>query len=207
MPDIERSALILGITGGIACGKSEVGRILEEMGFAVCDADRVAHDLLKKETSIYRKVVEQFGACVLSDDGEISRSLLGEIVFKNRTKRESLNRFVHPVIQEKLEEWISRKRQQKENAAILVPLLFESGMNTLDCDAILCVSSDEQRVLDRLGKRGLDRVAAQMRIDSQMPLNEKERRADYVVPNQGTLEELKQSTRKTVNQIRTGRGL
>jgi dephospho-CoA kinase len=207
MPDFERSALILGITGGIACGKSEVGRILGEMGFAVCDADRVAHDLMRKGTLVYRRIVERFGTRILSDDGEISRPILGEAVFENPTKLETLNRLIHPAIREHLEGWLAGKRHQDKNAAILLPLLFESGMETLGFDAVVCVSSSERQVLHRLEKRGLQREEARARIRSQMPMEEKERRSDHVVLNIGTLAELEQSTRETVNRIKTGRGL
>lgn len=203
----ERKPIVLGVTGGIACGKSEVGRILGLMGFSVCDADRVAHDLMKKGTAVYQQIIARFGIQILLDGGEISRPLLGETVFNNPTEREALNRVIHPAIREKLEHWIAGKREQNKNSAILVPLLFESGMETLECDAIICVSSSTQRVVRRLERRGLNAEEAQLRMDSQMPMEEKKRRSDYVVLNGGTLDELEQSTRETVNRIRTERGL
>ncbi len=203
----ERKSIVLGVTGGIACGKSEVGRILGKMGFSVCDADRVAHDLMKKGTAVYRRIVERFEVRILLDDGEISRPLLGETVFNNPTEREALNQLIHPAIREKLERWITGKRQQNKNSAILLPLLFESRMETLEFDTVICISSNTPQVLRRLEKRGLDAREAQLRIDSQMPMEEKKRRSDYVVLNVGTLDELEQSTRETVNRIRTERGL
>ena len=207
MADNKRNAVVLGVTGGIACGKSEAGRILREMGFAVHDADRVAHDLMKKGTPVYRQIVDRFGTRILSDDGEISRPILGATVLENPAELDALNRLVHPVVRKELENWIAEKRQKNKNAALLVPLLFESGMDTLDCDAIICVSSREQQVLDRLKQRGLSGTEAQLLIDSQMPLEEKERRSGHVVPNLGTVEELEQATREAVNRIRTERGL
>lgn len=195
------SSLVFGITGGIACGKSEVGRILGEMGFAVCDADLVAHDLMKKGSPVYRQVVDHFGICILSDDDEIARPILGKIVFKDQAERDALNRLVHPAVREKLSDWIAARRQQGENAAGLVPLLFESGMETLDWDAILCVSSNKEQVFERLEGRGVGRDEAEQRIRAQMVLVEKERRADFVVPNVGTLDELKQSIRNIVENV------
>ena len=201
----ERNSFVIGITGGLACGKSEVGRILEEMDFSVCDADRVAHDLMKKGTPVYQQVVDHFGTRILSGDGEVSRPLLGTIVFENPAEREVLNGLVHPAVRKNLESWIAEARQNNNNAAILVPLLFESGMESLDWDAVLCISSSEDLILHRLENRGLARNEAELRVASQMQLAEKERRSDYVVPNNRTLEELKQSTRATVNRIRVGR--
>lgn len=202
-----RNSLVVGITGGIACGKSEVGRILESMGFAVCDADRVAHDLMEKGTPVYRQVVDFFGSDVLSDDSEISRPALGKEVFGNPAKREALNALVHPAVRARLEEWIAQERRSHRDAAVLVPLLFESGMESLEWDAIVCVSSSEQQVLQRLEKRGLNSEEARVRIDSQMPLEEKERRSNQVIPNTGSLRELEQAVRETAKIIMAGNGL
>ena len=145
-----RKVVVLGVTGGIACGKSEVGRILNEMGYAVCDADRVAHELMKKGTPVFDQVVDRFGTQILADDGEIFRPILGELVFKDPAEREALNGLVHPAVRESLDQWISGKRGAWENAAVLIPLLFESGMQDLEWDAVLCVSSHETDVFQRL---------------------------------------------------------
>lgn len=195
------SSLVLGITGGIACGKSEVGRFLGEMGFAVCDADHLAHDLMKKETPVYRQVIDHFGIHILSHDGEIARPILGKIVFENSTERNALNGIVHPAVRERLADWIAEKRCRGERAAGLVPLLFESGMETLDWDAVLCVTSPEKQILQRLEDRGIGFDEAGLRIRAQMPLAEKEHLADVVVPNLGTLEELKESIRIVVENV------
>jgi dephospho-CoA kinase len=92
-------------------------------------------------------------------------------------------------------------RSEEHRSAVLVPLLFESGMQDLEWDAVVCVSSREEDVIQRLGNRGLSREEAGKRIQSQMPLAEKEKRADYVVPNHGTLGELELATRRTVDAI------
>ncbi len=199
------TSLVLCITGGIACGKSEVGRILGEMGFEVFDADAVAHGLMKKGTPVYRQVVARFGKHILLDDGEISRPILGEIVFGNPGERSALNDLVHPAVQEKLVGWMGEKRQRGQDAAVLVPLLFESGMDALDWDAVICVSTSEELVFQRLEKRGLTRTEAALRVASQMPMEEKEQRSDQVIPNLGTLGELEDLIRKTVKRVKTER--
>ncbi len=201
MSDIERSAVVIAITGGIACGKSEVGRILGHMGYSVCDTDRVAHELMTKGMPVYQKVVEFFGTRILTEDREISRPKLGEIVFETPAKLMELNRLIHPAVRSVIEEWISQRRRNQENAAAQIPLLFESGMQNLGWDAVVCVSSSEEQVYERLEKRGVSRQKALRRIAAQMPLAEKENLSDRVIRNFGTLQELEEATRKTMASL------
>jgi len=201
MSNNKRNVVVLGVTGGIACGKSEVGRILEGMGFAVCDADHVAHDLMNKGTPVFEQVVDRFGTRILSGNGEISRSILGETVFKDPEQRKILNGLVHPAVREALAGWIDKMKTEGRYSAVLIPLLFESGMQDLGWDAVVCVSSCEEDVFQRLERRSLTRKEAEKRVHSQMPLAEKEKLADHVVPNHGTLGELELAIRKTVEAI------
>ena len=196
-----RKTLLVGITGGIACGKSETGKILKTMGFEVCDADGVAHELIKKGSDIFHEIVALFGPEILTKNGEIARPVLGKIVFKNPDGLASLNRLVHPAVRIKLNEWINQKRDEGKDAAVLIPLLFEAGMQDLDMDSIWCVSSPPQRVIRRLKQRGLTDSEAKNRMSLQMPLKKKEKKANYVIPNGGTLEELESAIRKTVEAM------
>lgn len=202
MSDIERNAIVVGVTGGIACGKSEVGRILEGMGYRTCDADHVAHELMAKGTAVFKDILAFFGDRILSDDGEISRPALGTIVFADPEKRERLNALVHPAVRSFIDRWISDRRARGENGAVQIPLLFESGMDDLNFDGIICVSASDDLVLERLKSRGMDKDAALIRIRSQMPLEEKERLSDFVVRNSGSLQELEEATRKAVESCR-----
>jgi dephospho-CoA kinase len=202
MSNNKRNAVVLGLTGGIASGKSEAGRILGEMGFAVCDADRVAHDLMKKGTPVFRHVIDLFGNDILTDDGDISRPMLGGIVFENPDRLQLLNQLVHPAVRDWIEQWIIMKRTAEKDAAVMIPLLFESGMQDLGWDAILCISSGEADVIERLNTRGLSREDAKKRISSQMPTAEKEKLADYVVRNHGTRGELEAVIQETIKAIR-----
>ncbi|MEI6892854.1 MAG: dephospho-CoA kinase [Pontiella sp.] len=201
MSGLKRNAIVIGVTGGIACGKSEVGRILEKMAFSVCDADRVAHALLEKGSVVFGKVVEHFGEQILTEEGEISRPVLGKIVFEDSQQLKQLNALMHPAVRAVLSQWIEHMRGEGKSLAILLPLLFESGMQDLEWDAVICVSSSENEVFQRLEKRGLRPEEAEQRVRSQMPLAEKESRADHVLPNRGTLAELKLVVRKTVDTI------
>jgi len=196
--------LVLGITGGIACGKSEVGRILKKREFEVCDADRVAHELMKKGTSVYAQIVEAFGSEILHKNGEICRPSLAKMVFENSQKLNHLNRLVHPAVRQELSSWIKEQRRKKQNAAVLLPLLFESEMDDLDWDAIWTISALEKQVLARLAKRGLSKTEALARIGAQMPLQEKERKANFVIKNNGSLEILEKQIDYILKQTRAG---
>ena len=152
-------------------------------------ADRVAHRLMKPGMVVYEEVVNYFGSQILLANGEISRPVLGQIIFENPEQRNVLNGLVHPAIRNELTTWITEKRNNGVNAAVQIPLLYESGMENLDLDAVICVSSSEELMLKRLEKRGLSHEEAEKRIESQMPVSEKEKRSDAVIHNQGTLEE------------------
>lgn len=201
MSDSNRKAISIGVTGGIACGKSEVGRVLSEIGFTVCDADRVAHTLMDKGSPIFQNVVDHFGDQILTENGDISRPVLGKLVFDDPSKLCELNALVHPAVRKTLEHWLECQRAEDKPAAVLLPLLYESGMEDLNWDAVVCVSSPQQEVFQRLERRGLSQEEAEKRVLSQMPLAEKEERADKVIPNVGTLGELELAVRKTVEAI------
>jgi dephospho-CoA kinase len=193
------SSIILGITGGIACGKTETGRILAEAGFDVLDTDSLAHDVMKAGTSTFEQVVKQFGKSILNPDGEMDRTQLGRLVFADSSAREALNRLVHPAVIKAAEQW---KAERKRESAILVPLLFEAGW-TEGWDAIVCVSADEDVVFQRLEKRGLNIEEARQRIAAQMPLAEKETKSDFIIRNNKTLDALRKETLNVLERIRS----
>lgn len=190
--------IILALTGGIACGKSEAGRILEEQGFSVLDTDLLAHDLMRSGTPLFQAVTDRFGDRVIGEDGELDRAVLGSMVFEDPTALIELNRLVHPAVIEAAESW---KAAQVGDAAVLIPLLFEVGW-TDGWDAVICVSADEETVFERLGKRGLDRMQAAQRVAAQMPLSEKERRSDYMIRNCGSLSGLRKEVLCVLECIR-----
>jgi dephospho-CoA kinase len=194
-------AIILGITGGIACGKTETGRILSSEGFKVLDGDFLAHELMGKGRPVYDAVVKQFGRAILSENGEIDRAKLGKMVFADSVRRAELNRLVHPAVIAEAKDWIEACREAQEDAAVLVPLLFEVGW-TDGWDAVICVTAPEEQVFQRLEKRGLSRAEAMGRIAAQLPQAEKANRADFIIKNDGTTDVLRTRTVDLIEKIR-----
>lgn len=186
--------LRIGVTGGLACGKSVVGGFLEDLGVAVLDSDVVAHEMMKPGTDQYEIVVNSFGKGILASNGEIDRATLGSIVFRDCNKRMLLNRIIHPPVIESVRIWAKRMTSTGKDAAVLVPLLFEAGA-TYFWDAIICVATEPALVEQRLQARGLSPEAIANRLQAQWPLSEKIKRSDYVTYNNGTLEALRKETK------------
>ena len=187
---------MVALTGGIACGKSVVARMLAARGAAVCDADDLAHDVIRAGRAQHRAIVRRFGRGVVGRDGEIDRQRLGRIVFAEERERRALERIVHPAVVRELRAWSARARRQGVEAVAVVPLLYEAGLADR-WDAVICVTAPTKTVLARLAKRGWSGNEARARIAAQMPVEQKANRADYVVRNGGTL----RSTRNQVKQI------
>ncbi len=184
--------MIIGLTGGVAAGKSTVARMLEEEhGAEVVDADQLAHQVMAKSTPTYRRIVEQFGEEFLRPDGEIDRPKLAELVFHEPEKLRQLESLVHPEVIKLLREQIERFRRQNRTLVVVVPLLFEKGLEGLVDKVWAVVANDEEKVR-RLLARGLSKEQAWLRIRAQLPDAEKARRADLVIYNNGSLEELKE---------------
>ncbi|NCC50242.1 MAG: dephospho-CoA kinase [Spartobacteria bacterium] len=188
-----KKGIALGITGGIACGKSAVGRVLARKGFAVRDADDIAHGFMVPGQEVYEKVVAHFGKDVIAPDGQLDRSLLGRRVFADKNELQLLNQIVHPVVLAEIRNWVKTQTDNGTHVAGIIPLLFEVG-ETAPWNAIVCVSASPEIVCARMRQRGLSNEEIAMRLKAQMPLEEKERRADYGIINNGTLEDLYERT-------------
>jgi len=181
----------IGLTGGIACGKSEVARLLVRSGVPVVQADQVAHRAFAPESPTYLKVVKAFGPGVLDPTGGIDRGLLGAKVFADSEARSQLEALVHPFVQaEVLKERTALAGQGHAWAAYEVPILFEKNMEA-NFDRIIVVACSVATQLHRLMIRNqLSEADAKLRIESQWPLDKKRKGADYVVENDGGLEDL-----------------
>jgi dephospho-CoA kinase len=181
----------IGLTGGIACGKSAVAEYLRSNGWDVVDADVIAHQALSRGESSYSDVVKEFGPSILNSDKGIDRKTLGAIVFKDKTKLNALERIVHPWVQTQVKTKRSALEKAGKTMAFYdVPLLYEKNLVGQFHQTIV-VACDEKLQIKRLNKRnGFTEDEARRRIAAQWPLAEKIKKADHVIYNNGTLSDL-----------------
>lgn len=183
--------IVIGLTGGIATGKTTVARMLAELGAAVVDADAVARRVVEPGLPAWRDLVAAFGPDVLLPDGRVNRPLLARRAFGgDREALERLNRATHPHILAAIRRRLEELAAAACRVAVLdAPLLLETGLDAL-ADQVWVVRAERRQQVDRLAARNdLDPAEAAARIEAQMPLEEKVRRADVVIDNAGTLEE------------------
>ena len=181
---------IIGLTGGIACGKSTVSKILRSLGAKVIDADAVAHALSQPKQPLYDAYVARFGAEILTAQGTLDRAAIGRIIFKDPNVRAEIDALAHPLIQAAVEQQMQAVCRNAPAIVLDVPLLFEAGWEVLT-DEVWVVSLPEAAQLMRLMERdpAMTEEEARARIAAQMPLSEKRARADVVIDNSGTKEE------------------
>lgn len=173
---------VIGLTGGIASGKSTVANYLKENGFAVIDADIAARQAVEKGTEGLRKVAETFPG-VLNEDGTLNRKALGTIIFNDKAQRDSLNEIVHPIVRRLMDEEKAAALSEGKVVVMDIPLLYENELeHTVDEVWVVYVSYDIQKM--RLMKRNeLSESEADARINSQMSMDEKRDKADIVIDN------------------------
>jgi len=184
--------LNVGLTGGIATGKSTVVRMLVKKGARVIDHDALVHALQEPGRPVWTRIVETFGRGILDDGGRIDRKKLGGLVFGSEDRRRALEGIVHPAVLEEAERERERIRREDGQAIVLsdIPLLLEVGMQGL-FDLILLVYAPPEVQIARVMKRNhLTRDEAAARLAAQMPIDEKLKRADVVIRNDGTMKEL-----------------
>lgn len=184
--------LVVGLTGGIGCGKSTVASVLRELGARVVDADQVAREVLAPGSPVLGKVVERFGPRILRADGSLDRKRLADIVFGDPQALADLNAITHPPIIEMIRGRIEEARNEGVQVLVVdAPLLLEAGMEGM-VDEVWVVTCTRDQQIERLCRRtGLSPREAEARMRAQMPLGEKVRRADRVIPNEGSLAELR----------------
>lgn len=182
--------MIIGLTGGIASGKSTVSTMIKQLGIKVIDADIIAREVVEKGEKAYEEIVEGFGNDIVGIDGSLDRKKLGAIVFNDEKKRLLLNEIVHPAIRKKMQDQIEFYKEAGQEPIVLdIPLLFESNLTYL-VDKILLIFVNEEIQLDRLKVRDdFSHEEAIARVESQMPLKEKIKLADEIIHNDGLLQE------------------
>ena len=178
----------IGLTGGIASGKSSVGRLLEARGWPVLDADQYAREALAPNTAAAKAVAQRFGA-VVGNAADLDRKALGRIVFNDAEERRWLETLVHPVVRARLQQELLR-HSQAPVVVLMIPLLFETGLEAL-CSEVWLVDCEPRQQLERLMLRsGLNEADAQARLAAQWPLSRKRPLADRVIDNRGSADAL-----------------
>ncbi|MCR2821914.1 dephospho-CoA kinase [Lederbergia panacisoli] len=190
--------IMIGLTGGIASGKSTVSNMLKKRGFTILDADIAARVVVEPGQNAYGQIIETFGQSILNDDESINRSKLGSIIFNDDEKRKILNSIVHPAVRECLNDWKMQALEEGKNTIIYdIPLLYESNLTYL-VEKVIVVFVDPDMQLQRLLKRnGLTEEEAKARINSQLPLQEKVNRADAIINNNRTIDD----TERQINEL------
>ncbi|MGV3464712.1 MAG: dephospho-CoA kinase [Heyndrickxia sp.] len=193
-------ARIIGLTGGIASGKSTVSNLLREKGFTIIDADIAAREVVNVGEEAYQKIVQEFGEEILHEDLTINRGKLGEIVFHQEDKRLLLNSIVHPAVRKYMNDKKNEALSAGKNTVILdIPLLFESKL-TYMVEKTILVFVEENIQLQRLMERNhFSEKDARARIFSQMPLKDKISLADAVIDNNGTINETEEQLNMLIN--------
>lgn len=191
--------LNVGLTGGIATGKSTVARILVEKGARLIDFDELSHAVEEPDGPVWKEIVRHFGEGILQVDRTIDRRRLGDIVFANRGKLDLLNRLVHPAVFKEWHRRIEEIRKVQPDAIVLsdIPLLIEAGMKPMVDLVLLVYLPPEEQIARLVVRNGYSREDAEKRIASQMPIGEKLPFADIVIRNDGSPE----TTQKALNDI------
>jgi len=212
--------LKVGLTGGIASGKSVVGEMLVALGAHLVQADRIAHQLMRPGEAVYNEVVRHFGRAILNPDGTVNRSKLAEAAFGSTGSGASsqggaatsqvgeLNRIVHPAVIRGQDEWMEIMGQQDPHVVAIVEaaLILEAGVARRFDRLIVVTCSDEQRVARFAARQKLDLESARKevarRMAAQLPDAEKVKAADYLIDNSGTLDQTREQVRPVWNKLR-----
>lgn len=180
---------IIGLTGGIASGKTTVSNYLKDRGYTVLDADRYSRQTTAKNGPALPQIIEAFGEDIVNDAGELDRKQLGSIIFNDADKRRTLNEIVHPLIRQMMNA-DEAKFVQEGHVFLDIPLLFENGLDQR-CDFVVTVFVDRDTQIKRLTERDdLTTEEAEARINSQMPLTDKVMKSKYRIDNNGNLDAL-----------------
>ncbi|HCZ3309528.1 TPA: dephospho-CoA kinase [Staphylococcus aureus] len=191
---------VIGLTGGIASGKSTVSELLSVFGFKVVDADKAAREAVKKGSKGLAQVREVFGDEAIDENGEMNRRYMGDLVFNHPEKRLELNAIIHPIVRDIMEEEKQEYLKQGYNVIMDIPLLFENELeNTVD--EVWVIYTSESIQMDRLMQRNnLSLEDAKARVYSQISIDKKSRMADHVIDNLGDKLELKQNLERLLEE-------
>jgi dephospho-CoA kinase len=196
---------VIGLTGGIASGKSTVAKFLEELGAPIVDADQMAREVVQPGHPAFDEIVATFGKDVLGEDGQIARKKLGAMIFADPDKRRALNAITHPRIAEATQGKLVELGQAGTPVAIYEAALLVENKIHLGLDGLIVVSVQEPAQVQRLMKRDeLDEAAAKERVAAQSPLADKLQVADFVIDTNGDVATTRQQTEEVWRRIQAG---
>lgn len=191
---------VIGITGGIASGKSHVVDVISKMGYEVIDSDKISYELSLKGNKVYNEIINTFGEEYVLSNGEIDRKKLGRLIFNSEKDKLKLNEISHPYIIKEI-----KKRLKESQGSIVfldIPLLYEAKLEYL-CDKIICVYLDKTKQIERLMARdGIDYEYALKKINSQIDLQIKAKQSDYIINSYGSLEQTETITKNLIEKIK-----
>ena len=195
--------IIVGLTGGIATGKSLVSGYLKELGAYIIDWDVIARAIEEPGLPTWQDIVNYFGKEILQKDGKLDRSKLGQIVFNDEAKRLKLNSFTHPRVIDEAKKQEKAIVEADPKAVVVhdVPLLFEVGIDKMVDKTVVVYITEENQVKRLMARDGISEEDAKSRIRSQMPLAEKLKRADFVIDDNGSIEQTKKQVQKLYNKL------
>lgn len=185
--------ILIGITGGIACGKTEVSKVFQKKGAIVFSGDQIGKEVVEKNKNVLKKLITTFGKEILTKNQNLNRRRLGKLAFSSKESQEKLNRIVHPHLLRELRERVDHWRKKKPKSVVVIDaaLIVEWGLlDEVDC-LILVESKREDKIKRLQQKKGYSRKEAQDRIKSQLPEIVKKRLADFVIKNDKDLEKLR----------------
>ena len=196
--------LIVGLTGGVASGKTAVSRVLREEGAYIIDADQIARELVQPHKPAWNELVRAFGKEILQEDGSIHRRKLADKVFTDPEQRKVLNQILHPRIKEEMDRRTKEIGQKDPEAIVVIdaPLLVELGVYR-KVDQLIVITSTQMQQMERLKERdGRSPEEALRLFSSQMPVEEKVKLADFVIRNEGSLEETKKKAKEVFKELK-----
>jgi dephospho-CoA kinase len=193
----------IGLTGGIASGKSAVAAMLRDLGFHVLEADSVSHKLMEPDQPAYNEITREFGTELLGVNGRVDRAKLASIVFADPEKLARLNAILHPRVEEMILRQFEQWRQDGIRDAVFVEaaLLVEAGM-TKNLDGLVVVRCKPEQQIERLRSRGMSEIEARRRIAAQLPLEEKLKHATVSIDCSGTIEETRAQVQALAARLR-----
>jgi len=200
--------LRVGLTGGLACGKSIVAKMFSDLSARIIYADKIAHDLYRPGQPVHEELIKRFGHEIVKNDGEIDRGQLAAIVF-GQGRVEELNKIVHPAVVRRQEQLMYEISVREPNAVVMVEaaLIFEAGVKNRFSKMVVVTCRPDQKIARYAERSGLDEAAARAEVErrgkAQLPDEEKIRRADYVIDNSGSLERTRQQVERVYAELKT----